>query len=148
MRQHNTRSTPLPYRALWNAYPVARGWTPTDADRTYHLAPFRAGDTANLSRMSAPVERLTPGGRAATVRFSFADDLDDPSLTFLSWSPDGYVPPHASLVPPPVDAAVTVSPPSLPLSGSFETPREAARDRPLRPSSLSRCLRGRAQNDV
>ncbi len=93
----------------------ARGWTPTDADRLYRLGPFRTGDTVNLSRMSARVERLTPDGRAATVRFSFADDLDDPSLTFLSWGPDGYVP----FVPPPVDASVTVSPPSLLLSGAL-----------------------------
>jgi hypothetical protein len=93
-----------------------RGWTSADADRIYRLGPFRAGDTVNLSRMSAQVEKLTPDGRAATVRFSFADDLDDPSLTFLSWGCDGY----ERFVPPPVDAAVTMSPPALLLSGALK----------------------------
>ncbi len=54
--------------------------------------PLRLGETIVLAAATVEIVALMPDGRPAEVTFSFRVPLDDPSLTFLAVTRDGYVP--------------------------------------------------------
>lgn len=54
--------------------------------------PMRAGQIVELPGMRAEVLQVSDDGRPKEVAFTFARSLDDPSLTWLSWSGGVYKP--------------------------------------------------------
>jgi hypothetical protein len=99
-----------------------RGWLADVTDRTFRRAPFRAGDTVSLARMTADVRGVTSDGRPNVVRFSFAENLDDPSLVFLVWRWHGL----ERFTVPSMGRTATVGAAPLVLSGALR-PRIRAR---------------------
>jgi hypothetical protein len=51
---------------------------------------FRVGDTLEFSGMATEVLSLTEDNRPAGVAFTFAKPLEDPSLLFYEYTPEGY----------------------------------------------------------
>jgi hypothetical protein len=66
--------------------------------------PLRAGTRIDVAGMSATIASTLPDGRPEEVLFRFDVPLEDPSLLFMRWTRDGYVP----LTLPPVGAAETL----------------------------------------
>jgi hypothetical protein len=54
--------------------------------------PLRVGDEVALSDMTVRVTAVTSDARPKQVEARFDVPLDDPSLVFLQWTPQGYVP--------------------------------------------------------
>jgi len=50
------------------------------------------GQRVELSGMSVTVLSLTEDGRPQKAAFRFSMPLENPSLTFLEWESNGYVP--------------------------------------------------------
>jgi hypothetical protein len=102
------------------------GWMPRAIDHAMRGAPFHRGEAAGLSRMRAEVEQVGADGRATVVRFSFADDLDAPTMVFLSWTANGF----ERFELPAVNASTWLPAPPLLLSGAL---RPHIRFRPVDP---------------
>jgi hypothetical protein len=69
--------------------------------------PFRAGDRVELTGLAVEVVAVV-GGRPSVIRYHFALPLEDPSLRWLTWSGDRFVPwsppaPGSQTVEPPID---------------------------------------------
>jgi hypothetical protein len=82
------------------------GWLAPLTGRAFRNDPLAVGEGADLASMSARVTSLTSDGRPDAVRFSFAQDLDDPSLVLLAWGTRGF-----ERIVPPAGRAVVVQPP-------------------------------------
>ena len=66
--------------------------------------PMRVGQRVELSGMTAEVTELTDDGRPADVRFRFDVPLEDPSLRWLCYRYDHFVP----FTPPPIGQIVDI----------------------------------------
>src|SRR6202035_5124287 len=54
--------------------------------------PFHAGDVSRVAGMTAEVEQVTADDRPRRLRFRFDRPLDDPSLVWIIWDGQGFVP--------------------------------------------------------
>lgn len=54
--------------------------------------PMRAGDTVSMPGCRVEVVAVTPDGGPSDITVTFDRPLDDPSLRWLMWQRDGYVP--------------------------------------------------------
>jgi hypothetical protein len=91
-----------------------RGWMPDVTERSYRSEPFRAGEVVDMARMRAEVRALTPDRRADDVRFTFTENLDDPSLVWMQWGARGL----ERVAPPRVGEAMYVAAAPLLLDGA------------------------------
>jgi hypothetical protein len=62
--------------------------------------PFGVGDTTRLPPVTVRVDAVDARGRASRVTFRFDVPLEDPSLSWVAWDGDGFVPYR----PPPIGA--------------------------------------------
>ncbi|HLK40860.1 MAG TPA: hypothetical protein VKU41_29100 [Polyangiaceae bacterium] len=81
------------------------GWLASVTDRTLRSTPFAVGQHVELDRMRVDVLAVTPDARAARVRFTFPERLEDPSLVFVTWGLRGLSP-----VQPPALGTTTIVP--------------------------------------
>jgi hypothetical protein len=71
--------------------------------------PMRAGEVIALEGFRVSVDAVAGDGGPSDMTFTFDRSLDDPSLRWLAWQGDGYVP----FAVPPVGGAVELAPASL-----------------------------------
>jgi len=69
---------------------------------------FRVGDRVTLSGMTVEIREVTGDGRALEAAFIFPVPLEDPSLRWMQYAPDGFGP----FTPPPVGQTVILPAPS------------------------------------
>jgi hypothetical protein len=85
----------------------ARGFLEHDSERLLRSVahrPFKQGEEIPLAGMTATVTEATSDGRPAEVLFHFDVPLEDPSLVWLCWGEEGYVP----CAPPAVGTSETL----------------------------------------
>jgi len=69
---------------------------------------FQIGDRVTLSGMTVEIREVTGEGRALEAAFIFPVPLEDPSLRWMQYTPDGFGP----FTPPPVGQTVILPAPS------------------------------------
>lgn len=70
------------------------GFLPGAAERMLRSSvnPFHVGQVVHVPPLHVHIEEVTEDGRPAVVRARFDRPLDDPSLVWLRWEQDGFVP--------------------------------------------------------
>src|SRR6185369_3906930 len=102
---------PIPGRLRWLATGASASTIRRTDERTLHVAladgfmslasermqrsaanPMPVGYTVTLSGMAVEVTAVTEDRRPKEIDARVESSLEDPSLVFLQWTPDGYVP--------------------------------------------------------
>lgn len=85
---------------------LADGFMSLASERMQRSAehPMPVGYTVSLAGMTVVVKEVTADARPKAIDAHFEKPLEDPSLVFLEWEPDGYVP----FPIPPVGSTVTL----------------------------------------